>query len=160
MKKLFLLLLTTVLLMACEGPVGPMGPEGPEGPAGSGVNWNVEYVVVEEGDWEEISNPENGDVYFKYVTVPKIFREGSEKLRNEIYNNGTVFAYKYADYNTEYETQTPLTNILNWESSSGTAIETCYFDYTPNDVAFYIAYSGTSFGRKPDTIVFRIVMNW
>lgn len=165
MKKLFLLMLTVFVFAACEGPAGPMGPEGPRGPEGEpgyGTNWNVEYFVVGQGDWEKMVDTKSGDVYFRCIRVPALYSKITEEQRYTIYDEGTVFAYVYNEYDTENETQTLLPYVINWNNSYfETLAEVFYFDYTPGDVAFYASFSGTDNSNYlPPGKVFRVVMNW
>ncbi len=160
MKKLFLLMIGAIVMIACEGPVGPPGPQGPEGP---GMNWELEFVTIRASDWILSDfNPNKPNEIFYYCTfVPKKFRESNSELRNFIYNDGNIFAYWMSGYDSVNETQIPLPHVLNWTDINGNAtVETYSFDYTPEDMRFYVAYSGSNDNYIPGEMTFRIVMNW
>ena len=181
MKKLFLFMITAIMVMACEGPMGPqgipgrdgydgkdgaqgpMGPEGPQGPAGPGMNWEIEFITIRSSDWV-ISNynpNQPNEVYYTCSVVPKKIKESNDELKNFIYNDGSVSVYWLPEFNTNREVQVVLPYVLNWTDSQGYAtVETYSFDYTPNDIVFYIAYSGSNNDYIPGDMTFRILMNW
>ena len=157
MKKFFFLLLTTLALVACEGPVGPSGPPGP------GTQWNIEYVEVQPGDWQRISNPNNpNEIYYRYVRKFQNIKDS--KTLTYIYDNGKTSAFLYHNYdpsgNNPDETQTSLPYVLNLNDKfNNPYTETWYYDYSIEDIAFYVAYSG-DVQTSPGYAVFRVVMNW
>lgn len=196
MKKLFLFIITAILVMACEGPMGPqgipgrdgydgrdgqngyngqdgpqgpMGPEGPQGPMGPqgpsspGSNWNIEFVTILSTDWKisDYNPNQPNEVYYTCSFTPKIFKDYTEEMRNFIYNNGNITSSWLPEFNTNKEVQIVLPYVLNWTDSQGYAtVETYYFDYTPNDIVFYVAYSGSNNDYVPGDMTFRILMNW
>ena len=160
MKKLFLLLILVTALVGCEGPIGPQGEPGQ---AGSGTNWNVEYFVIKPSEWVFMGPTDNpNEIYYQCTKIPKLYDGMSEKDRYYIYDEGTIHAFLYHNYETDDETQTVLPYILNWSDvDNNLCVETYYFDYTPKDIAFYVSYSGGNANNSPDAdMVYRVVMNW
>lgn len=157
MKKLFLLILATIALVACEGPIGPAGLPG------EGMNWNIEYVEVQPSDWKRMPNQGNpNEVYYQYTRKFQNIRD--KNILRYIYNEGKTSAYLFHNYDPDGknpdETQTPLPYVLNLNDIDNKPYtETWYCDYTIEDIAFYVAYSG-NINMKPGYAVFRVVMNW
>ena len=150
MKKLFFLLLATAVLASCDGPAGPPGP---------GMNWNVEYFTVQPEEWKLMTNSDNpNEVYYQ---CNKSFQNIKDReLRTFIYDNGTTSVSLYFNYDTPDETQTPLPFVLNLNDPFNRPYtETWYYDYTPSNIAFFVAYSG-NVQSKPGYAVFRVAMNW
>lgn len=155
MKKIFFIVITALAFIACEGP------EGPRGPAGPGTNWEVQFITINENQWERFQGQEENEVFYRAVIVPQLFTEISRDDRIYIYDEGTILSYILFNYNTPEETQTLLPYIYNYSNQNNqSAVETVYFDYNIEDVAFYVSYSGTDENYRPGTMTFRIVMNW
>ena len=49
MKKLLLLVIASLALFSCEGP---MGPQGPQGVPGEGMFWKYYTYTVKSQDWK------------------------------------------------------------------------------------------------------------
>lgn len=159
MKKLFLLLMVVIAMTACEGP---MGPQGVPGEAGSLLT-KVEYFTVKPSDWKFMGPSDNpNEVYYQYTVTPKFYSELGDKELEWLYNDGAIHTYLFRNFDQNGETQTPLPYVLNWaDNNNKLCIETVYSDYTMQDVAFYIAYSGANQDSSPtQDMHFRIVANW
>lgn len=159
MKKILLLAFLAIAAMACEGPAGPRGPEGPRG---EGTNWDVQGFKIEAADWVRLNTPNPNELLYRVDVVPEIFTKLNAEDREYIYEYGSVFGYIFViDQSNNSETQTPLPYVINWAGNNyESLVETYYFDYTPNDVAFYVSYSGNNLNYHPGLKYFRIVMNW
>lgn len=158
MNKLVLLIGMALAFASCEGPVGPMGPAGEPGP---GMNWNVEYFTVYPNEWEFMGNSDNpNEIYYR--CIKPFANKLPDKERIFIYDSGVTSTFMYTNYDTDAETQTSLPYVLNWtDNYNNLCVETYYSDYTVNDVAFYVAYSGGNQDNQPtQPIVYRVVMNW
>lgn len=156
MKKLFLLLMATVIMTACEGPMGPQGEPG-------GLFTKVEYFAVKPADWKFMGPTDNpNEVYYRCVVTPKFYNEVSWGDLQYIYNDGAIHAFLFHSYGTKNETQTVLPYVLNWsDDKNRLCVETVYFVYSLSDAAFYISYSGGNVNSYPqDNMYFRIVANW
>lgn len=155
MKKIILLAFAAVMMLACEGPRGPQGPKG------DGMNWEIEEFRIRTGDWVQLTNDDNpNELLYRATRVPDIIGKSDPELINFIYENGNVFGYIFV-IQGQYENQTPLPYVINFRGENNESIvETFYFDFTEEDVAFYVSYSGNNLNYHPGERFFRIVMNW
>ncbi|MDR0756320.1 MAG: hypothetical protein LBF85_00545 [Tannerella sp.] len=151
-RKLFLLSVSTLLLLSCEGPMGPSGEPG------EGMNWQILTYTVHEGDWELVGGRDNLNSYYIYEFTDE------KLLTNFIYESGNVFGYRIINPGQNNETQTPLPHMIpQGDSDSGGEFlwqEFYTFDFMPGSIAFYVYYSDFQTSVKPPTCDFRIVMNW
>ncbi|MCC5917034.1 MAG: hypothetical protein JJU02_06870 [Cryomorphaceae bacterium] len=82
MKKLTLLLLSFVVMMACRRE----GPPGPPGPAGPGAKFTILDVTVQPSDWQPFGNPEETDFQY-YASF------GAPEITQQVFNNSLVIGY-------------------------------------------------------------------
>jgi len=153
MRKLFLLIMTTIFLMACEGPMGPPGEDGY-------ANWAVQFVTVSSNQWTRHTFTDTDDVYYEYTFVPDIYKTSNSSGRNWIYNDGSMMAYWVANYDTADEFQVPLYNGVYERYYDGDHFyESISFRYTANNVSFYLYYNDPSV-TPSGNLTFRLVTNW
>ncbi|MDR2121250.1 MAG: hypothetical protein LBP64_10335 [Tannerella sp.] len=150
-KNLFLMCVSALLLLSCEGPMGP------EGKPGEGMNWKIITYTVRESDWRLEGGRDNLNSYYIY--------EFDEKLLTDfIYTSGVVSGYRVLNPGQNSEVLTPLPHIvpLGDRDAGGEFLWQEYytFDYMPGSIAFYAYYSDFSTGVRPPTCEFRIVLNW
>jgi hypothetical protein len=150
-RKLFLLSVSALLLLACEGPMGPPGEPG------EGLKWQILTYTVHEGDWKLVGGKDNLNSYYIYEFDEKL-------LTNFIYESGNVFGYVIFNPGKNNETQTPLPHMIPLgDSDPGGEFlwqEYYTFDFMPGSIAFYADYNDFHTSVRPPTCVFRIVMNW
>lgn len=150
MKRLLTLLVVSVLLLGCEGPMGPMGydgPVGPVGPPGEGTSWDVSEWTVNQ--WT-LSGSVNGvnSFYYADLAIPQ--------LSNFVATKGNVFVYKFTDNNV----QAPLPFVTHKAEGAALWTETYDFDFTPGSIRLYVQYSDFKTSIVPPSSKFRVVMNW
>ncbi len=149
MKRLLTLLVVSVLLLGCEGPMGPTGydgPAGPAGPTGDGSNWNVSDWTVNQWTLEGSVNA-NGSYYYADFAIPKLIPF--------IADNGNIFVYKYNN-----DVQVPLPFITHKAEAAALWTETYDFDFKPGSIRVYVQYSDFKTAIVPPSSKFRVVMNW
>ena len=64
MKKLLLLVIISLALFSCEGP---MGPQGPQGVPGEGMYWKYYTYTVKSQDWELVTTEDGLNTYYMYI---------------------------------------------------------------------------------------------
>jgi len=143
MKRLLTLLVVSVLLLGCEGP---MGYDGPAGPKGDGTNWNVSDWTVNQWTLEGSVNA-NGSYYYADFAIPKLIPF--------IADNGNIFVYKYNN-----DVQVPLPFITHKAEAAALWTETYDFDFKPGSIRVYVQYSDFKTAIVPPSSKFRVVMNW
>jgi len=159
MKKLLLSLLTIIALVACEGPAGPrgadgiMGPEGPQGEPGSGTDWYVTSITINENEWKLVGNEGELNSYY-FIEKPL------KQLSQYIYTDGAVIAY----IETSQGVKNGLPYVLhvgeNVNSKEYLWTQTYDFDFRPGYVGFYVTFSDFETINKPGTETFHIVLMW
>ncbi len=156
MKRIFFILLATITLIACEGPMGPqgpMGPSGPEGEPGYGANWYTTSFTIHKSDWMLAGNAGDLNTYFfADIDIPQ--------LSNDIYRDGTVIGY----IETYKNVKNGLPFVLHMGDEQGGIeflwTQTYDFDFSPGSIRFYITYSDFNTQISPDTETFHIVLMW
>lgn len=162
MKKITLLLLAAITLIACEGPEGPMGPMGPQGTHGQngkdgqdgyGANWYTTSFTVKKTDW--LLSGEPGDLnsfFFADREIPQ--------LDDFIFNEGTVLGY----IQTGKDVKNGLPFVLHMgDEQNGKEFlwtQTYDFDFSPGLIRFYITYSDFSTNIPPEGETFHIILMW
>lgn len=97
MKKLFLLLILSITLFSCEGP---MGPQGPQGVPGEGMYWKYYTYTVKSSDWELVTSEDELNTYYMYI-----FQNAD--ITDDLYLNGYVLGYLVQSPGTKDEVITP-----------------------------------------------------
>lgn len=144
MKKLLLLVIASLALFSCEGP---MGPQGPQGVPGEGMFWKYYTYTVKSQDWELV-NPENG------LTPYYIYIFSNSDLTDDLYLNGYVLGYLVQSPGTQDEVITPLPYYYEGEKWK----EFISYDFMPGSVAFYVQYDNFV-QQRPEDLVFRVILN-
>ena len=89
MKRVLFLMLTALLLVACEGPQGPQGPKGDQGDPGVGT-WKIIDLKVDKWQYSNAAN--NNNYFYADFNVPEltefIYDYGMTQCYIE-YNSGT-----------------------------------------------------------------------
>ena len=154
MKKLLLLVIISLALFSCEGP---MGPQGPQGVPGEGMYWKYYTYTVKSQDWELVTTEDGLNTYYMYVFQ-------NTDITDDLYLNGYVLGYLVQSPGTNDEVITPLPYIVHrgsTDAQSGQEMlwtETYTYDYMPGSVAFYVQYSDFA-QQRPEDMVFRLVLN-
>ena len=153
MKKLLLLIIISLALFSCEGP---MGPQGPQGVPGEGMYWKYYTYTVKSQDWELVTSPDGLNTYYMYVF-------DNNDITDDLYINGYVLGYLVQSPGTQDEVITPLPYVIHrgGTDNSGKEMlwtETYTYDYMPGSVAFYVQYSDFV-QQQPGDMVFRLVIN-
>ena len=135
MKKFLFLVILSLTLFSCEGP---MGPQGPQGVPGEGMFWKYYTYTVKSQDWQLVTSPD------------------------DLYIDGYVLGYLVQTPGADNEVITPLPyTIHKGEADGDNAMlwtETYTYDYMPGSVAFYVQYSDF-IEQQPGDMVFRLVLN-
>ncbi len=153
MKKLLLLVIISLTLFSCEGP---MGPQGPQGVPGEGVFWKYYIYTVRSQDWKFV-DPGNGlNTYYWYEFQNK-------DITDDLYLNGEVRGYLVQSPGAENEVITPLPYPIhrgdtNENGETMLWTETYTYDYMPGSIAFYVQYSDFA-QQRPGDMVFRVILN-
>ena len=63
MKKFLFLVILSLTLFSCEGP---MGPQGPQGVPGEGMFWKCYTYTVKSQDWQLVTSPDGLNTYYMY----------------------------------------------------------------------------------------------
>ena len=63
MKKFLFLVILSLTLFSCEGP---MGPQGPQGVPGEGMFWKYYTYTVKSQDWQLVTSPDGLNTYYMY----------------------------------------------------------------------------------------------
>jgi len=160
MKKVLFLLLATLFLTSCEGPMGLQGPQGIQGVPGkdgrdgrngAGTHWFS--AVYETSRWTKVLDENGLFLYFEYL-----FDE--EMLTDEVYDYGNVSAYfMYVD-SEDYDVQQKLPCTINHEDNRGVLwSQVIDFNISPYSLGFRI--SNSDFRENgPGTLRFRVVYTW
>ena len=61
MKKFLFLVILSLTLFSCEGP---MGPQGPQGVPGEGMFWKYYTYTVKSQDWQLVTSPDGLNTYY------------------------------------------------------------------------------------------------
>lgn len=83
MKKLLLLVIASLALFSCEGP---MGPQGPQGVPGEGMFWKYYTYTVKSQDWKLATTEDGLNTYYWYEFQ-------NEDITDDLYLNGYVLGY-------------------------------------------------------------------
>lgn len=137
MKKIiliFTILVSTLALISCEGPMGPAGPAGP----GSGSYWASKSFVVQPNQWNAYGTSGQEDAEFFYTVAMKeldeiAFKEGIVSVFIEVGN--TKIAMPYSNYHVENDG-------YQW-------FETYSYDYEIGYVTFSVRYSDNFLDQSP-----------
>lgn len=143
MKKIYALLLFSIVLMSCEGTVGPPGPVGPPGaPGEDGADGFIGQVIEVEADL-------NADMNFEYfVEIPSDI---------EVFESDIIVVYRLMEVFEDLDVWEPLPQTIFRDN--GILLYT--FDYTLFDVRLFL--DGTvDFGKldpnDTDGLIFRIAI--
>jgi len=142
MKKLFLLMVGAMLMIACEGPMGPQGEPGFS-------NWKIVPFEVRASDWQY--SQDGG-----FICIFDNFRE----LDDYIYRDGLVTVYWIKNPGTSNEVKTPLNNSRPYIDQYGEWTESYTYDYAPGSIAFYLTYGNLPSSAEPRYAKFEVVLNW
>lgn len=151
MKQLIALVLCTVALISCEGPMGPPGERGER------THWFSDTYTVKSEDWQLVNgHPDELGTFYTYV-----FDE--RELTDFIYQEGRVSGYlmhRVGDLNVQ--SPLPFTIYQGIANSNGEELweEEYSFDFAKGSIAFYFRDSGFITSNPPPTCTFRIVMTW
>ena len=160
MKRVLFLMLTALLLVACEGPQGPQGPKGDQGDPGVGT-WKIIDLKVDK--WQ-YSNAANNNYFYADFNVPE--------LTEFIYDYGMVQCYIEYNSGTENRIQ-QLVPISRHREESVTEggetkwvfyTETIDYDYGIGNVRIYLTQSDFNYEIDtpwaPEPMLFRLVLLW
>ena len=152
MKKFLFLVILSLTLFSCEGP---MGPQGPQGVPGEGMFWKYYTYTVKSQDWQLVTSPDGFHTYYMYEFQNK-------DITDDLYIDGYVLGYLVQSPGADNEVITPLPyTIHKGEADGDNALlwtETYTYDYMPGSVAFYVQYSDF-IEQQPGDMVFRLVLN-
>ena len=70
MKKFLFLVILSLTLLSCEGP---MGPQGPQGVPGEGMFWKYYTYTVKSQDWQLVTSPDGLNTYYKIKILQTIY---------------------------------------------------------------------------------------
>lgn len=162
MKKITLLLLTAIALIACEGPEGPMGPMGPEGPQGAtgpegepgyGTNWYTTSFTINKSEWLISGDPGDLNTYF-------FADKDIPQLSNYIFREGTVIGYIQTANNVKNGLPYVLHMGEELEGKEFLWTQTYDLDFSPGMIRFYITYSDFNTQISPGSETFHIILMW
>ena len=137
MKKFLFLVILSLTLFSCEGP---MGPQGPQGVPGEGMFWKCYTYTVKSQDWQLVTSPDGLNTYYMYEFQNK-------DITDDLYIDEVITPLPYTIHKGEADED----NALLWT-------ETYTYDYMPGSVAFYVQYSDF-IEQQPGDMVFRLVLN-
>lgn len=156
---LFAVLLGTLVLGSCTGPMGPQGPKGEDGL----VNSMILDIQINQNEWS-YSNIDNNNYFYGVISVPE--------LTDYIYDNGIFKLYR--EYNTnasnKSQVELPYTNFVeypypvNGQTEWGFYQEHVYGEYAPGSIT--ICYLASDFEYEldetfvPEAMHFRLIMMW
>ena len=83
MKKFLFLVILSLTLFSCEGP---MGPQGPQGVPGEGMFWKYYTYTVKSQDWQLVTSPDGLNTYYMYEFQNK-------DITDDLYIDGYVLGY-------------------------------------------------------------------
>jgi len=171
MKRIVFLLMTIIWFLAsCEGPAGKDGidgldgyngrdgKDGKDGKDGAGAYWFVANYTINSNQWQLVNGEEAQlNSYYRFtISIPE--------LNRDIYEKGNVFCYFYQILNGNREVQTPLPFTNHYGEVIGGKeylwTETYSIDFYPGAIMFYITYSDFLTNNRPQTITFRVVLNY
>lgn len=151
MKQLIALLLCTVTLLSCEGPMGPPGERGER------TEWFAQTYEVKSKDWQLVDgHPDELGTYYMYE-----FNE--PMLTDFIFREGHVAGYlmhRVGDLNVQSPLPYTIYQGINGPDGEELWEEEYTFDFSKGSVAFYVHYSDFYTGNRPPTTTFRLVMTW
>ena len=81
MKKFLFLVILSLTLFSCEGP---MGPQGPQGVPGEGMFWKYYTYTVKSQDWQLVTSPDGLNTYYMYEFQNK-------DITDDLYIDGYIF---------------------------------------------------------------------
>ncbi|MCD8044214.1 MAG: hypothetical protein LUH10_14270 [Tannerellaceae bacterium] len=151
MKRIYLLLLLVVFgFSACEGPAGPPGADGLDS------EWYVKFIEVPANKWVLTYDSDGLNPRYEYT-------EKISQLTDWVYDESVFAAYIIHNYNTSYETQSPLPYVLAAETVypgnlfyEWIEIIDCNFEI--GSVTFYLTYSDFDVSYSPGDRAFRVVL--
>jgi len=135
------------LFACCEGPAGRDGAE---------TFWFVKSYTINTNQWQLVNGVDQiGSFYQAKISIPELDRE--------IYENGNVFCYMFVRVNN-VEVQTPLPYSNHYGKVVGGSeelwTETFSFDFYRGGITFNVTYSDFYTNNRPQTITFRVVLNY
>ena len=98
MKKFLFLVILSLTLFSCEGP---MGPQGPQGVPGEGMFWKYYTYTVKSQDWQLVTSPDGLNTYYMYEFQNK-------DITDDLYIDGYVLGYLVQSPGADNEVITPL----------------------------------------------------
>lgn len=157
-----MLLLVLASMMACRGERGPQGPQGPAGKDGL-VNFKILDFEVKQSGWSYSapgSNERNGNYFYRSFEVPE--------LTANIYDNGTINAYREFDTGTTNAVQHQLPLVQHVEEKDGDSMyfytETTDYEFGVGVVTFFFYVSDFYYEVNPDILPpdmhFRVALVW
>ncbi len=166
MKRLFYLIGIALCIVACKGEPGPQGPAGQNGKDGKDglVNFKILDFEIPSGSWN-YSGPtgsiDRNNYYFYYTfDVPE--------LTADIYDNGSVQAYREFDSGTNKAAQHQLPLVQHIEVEDGDSMyfytETTDYEYGVGQISFFFTMSDFYYevddSQLPSDMHFRVVLMW
>ena len=146
MRKTLFLLLITLFIASCSGPIGPQGYDGKDG---VGTNWKIIDLVVNSTDWVEIVDANGNNRYYSsHFNMPEI--------TSFVFSSGTVNTFIKTDTNT----QQPLPYVRHYENSQ-LVMWTRTVDYEFQAGALNVFVTASDFAKQtPETMRFKVVLMW
>ena len=109
MKKFLFLVILSLTLFSCEGP---MGPQGPQGVPGEGMFWKYYTYTVKSQDWQLVTSPDGLNTYYMYEFQNK-------DITDDLYIDGYVLGYLVQSPGADNEVITPLPYTIHKGEADG-----------------------------------------
>lgn len=151
MRKTLLLLLITLFIASCSGPIGPMGPQGYDGKNGADgltPNWKIIDLVVYNTEWVENVDVKGKNRYYSsHFNMPEI--------TPFIFSSGTVNTFIKID-----NKQQALPYVRHFENDL-LVMWTRTVDYEFMEGGLNVFVTNSDFYKQtPETMRFRVVLMW
>lgn len=139
-----MLMLSLVMLAACEGAPGRDGRDGRDGIDGRDGLGEISTVMIDvpQISWK-YSNIDRSNYFYATVQMPEIDQT--------VLRNGIVQVYRVLDYNTDYEVQQLLPFTLHDETEVGGYNWHESLDYEISLGLLTIYYTASDFDYELDT---------
>lgn len=145
MKKTLLLVVITLFLASCGGPMGPQGPAGYDG---ANTNWKIVDLVVNSSDWVENVDAFSRNRYYScHFNMPEI--------SSFIFSSGSVNTYIKID-----NKQQPLPYVRHFENAQLIMwTRTVDYEFLVGGLNVFVTNSDF-LQQTPETMRFRVVLMW
>ena len=159
MKKLLgCLLLVTMVMSACEGPMGPPGRDGLDGRNGKdgkdavSTQWFIQDCVIFSEDWKPVTDDLMGDIFEYGFNIPK--------LSTLVFEEGAVVCYLLQKVGKS-DIQTPLPYTFYGRDGDYFYSENYTCEVRPGYINFIVKVSDFNTKiQQPLDCKFRVVLMW